>query len=354
MARGDRETGSRWRSFWRTLIGTALAFGGACYAFILVLDPYQNVPFSPPLPRAPVDTNQRFSYPALARNPTFDSAVLGTSTARLLDPRRLDARLGGRFVNLAMNDATAWEQAQIGALFLRHHPAARYLVIGVDVAWCETADRYRRLTFRLFPEWMYDDDPWNDLLYLFNDKALEQAVRELEYLLGAREAKYRTDGYRYFLPEEADYDLARARANIYGDRGRRDAAPVPQAYPARRRAGLTFPAHALLEELLERAPRPAVKVLMFVPYHVEVLRHQGGLYAECKARIVEIAARVPGTHVIDFMIPSPITAEDRNYWDQLHFTREVASTVVALLPAALAGEADARGRYRRLEAGRAP
>ena len=50
------------------LLRTSAALGSALYAFILILDPYQDVPFSPPLPRAPISTNQRFSYAALARD----------------------------------------------------------------------------------------------------------------------------------------------------------------------------------------------------------------------------------------------------------------------------------------------
>jgi len=96
-----------WSTFLRWLLGASSVLAMLLYAFILLLDPYEVVPFAPSLARAPVSTNQRFSYPALARDASFDSAVIGTSTMRLLDPEYLDALTGARFVNLAMNSATA-------------------------------------------------------------------------------------------------------------------------------------------------------------------------------------------------------------------------------------------------------
>jgi len=339
-----------WRRCWRTLVWTALVFGAACYALVLVMDPYQNVPFSPPLDRAPVDTNQRFAYPALARHAGFEGALFGTSTARLLDPVRVGAQFDARFANLSMNGATAWEQAQLAHLYLRHHPHARFVLLGLDVVWCETGARYEKFTFRLFPHWMYDDNRWNDLLYLFNDKALEQAVRQIEYQLGAREAKYRIDGYRYFLPPEQDYDLARAREKIYGraDFDAHAVEPPPPAHASRRRATLRFPTHELLAGVLESAPAAATKVLFFVPYHAHVLRSQAERYAECKGRVTDLAARFENTHVIDFMFPSALTRDDANYWDSLHYRQAVAGRLERLLPQALARRRDAPDLYRYL------
>ena len=205
-----------WTRFLRWLALASLVFGGGLYTFILMVDPYQNVPFSPAFDRAPISTNQRYAFPALARNPGFDSVIIGTSTLRLIDPARMSRLLDSPFVNLAMNSATAYEQTRIHALFMRAR--ADYLVIGIDDAWCERQAEYTKYTFRGFPEWMYDDDPWNDLRYMFNDQALENAVRMVEYLTGKREAKYRRDGYRDLSKDFGTYDLEAARGRLYEGR----------------------------------------------------------------------------------------------------------------------------------------
>ena len=111
-----------WRAFTRRCVAVALSLLLACFAFVALVDPHDHLPLSLPFERAPINTNQRFSYPALARSERFDSAIVGTSTARLLRPSALDRLLDARFVNLSMNSATAYEQWRILELFLRHHP----------------------------------------------------------------------------------------------------------------------------------------------------------------------------------------------------------------------------------------
>ncbi len=318
-----------WRRSLRILLGFGVLFGLLMYAFILIVDPYQNVPFSPRWQRAPIDTNQRFSYPAIARSADFDSAVLGTSTSRMLDPVRLDELFGARFANLSMNSATAWEQRQIGLLFLRHHPRTRHLLLAIDTVWCEAGLDYERYTFRLFPEWMYDENPWNDLLYLFNDKALEQAVRQVQYLRGSRRPKYDANGFRDFLPADTGWDAAKARKNIYGNSNfdRSSAAPIAETRPASLQPQAVYRAHEWLREMLGAAAPDTLKILFFVPYHEHILRSQAARYAECKWRMMEIAADHENTHVIDFMRPSVLTSNDANYWDSLHYKRGVAREV---------------------------
>jgi hypothetical protein len=339
-----------WRAYCRTLLATALALGGALTALIWIADPYQNVPFSPRWARAPVDTNQRFAYPAIARAAEFDGVVLGTSTGRLLNPAHFDALFNARFANLAMNSATAWEQYRIGDLFIRSRSVTRYLVVAVDSVWCVTGPEFERYTFRKFPEWMYDDNRWNDLLYLVNDKALEQAVREVQYLRGLRRAKYRSDGYRDFLPADDEYDLAKARTKIYGAavNAHAELPPVAPVGPTVIDRTLEFPTHGMLEDLFAMAGDEAIKVLLMVPYHEHVLRSTASLYAECKGRLVDLAARHPNTHVVDFMIPSALTSDDRNYWDALHYTRHIARSVERHLAVAVTQGRDESGVYRYL------
>ncbi len=110
------------------------------YAFVVLVDPFDTLPLSPPADRVPVATNARFSFPALARSERFDSAIFGTSTSRLLRPAVLNAEFGARFANLAMNAATVYEQSRLMAVFRTAHPAARMVLIGLDMRYCVTGD----------------------------------------------------------------------------------------------------------------------------------------------------------------------------------------------------------------------
>ena len=309
-----------WTRFLRWLALASLVFGGGLYTFILMVDPYQNVPFSPAFDRAPISTNQRYAFPALARNPGFDSVIIGTSTLRLIDPARMSRLLDSPFVNLAMNSATAYEQTRIHALFMR--APADYLVIGIDDAWCERQAEYTKYTFRGFPEWMYDDDPWNDLRYMFNDQALENAVRMVEYLTGKREAKYRRDGYRDLSKDFGTYDLEAARGRLYEGAAR--LIPAASLEPRLTRADWHYATHALLEVMLRATPTATRIAVVFPPLHGFWASKGAVNYAECKGRIGQRVAGYPNVGVIDYLFLSPLTTNDENYWDPLHFVNDVA------------------------------
>lgn len=330
-----------WRRFCRRLLAAAMLVPAVIYGFIVVVDPFDTLPLSPPFDRGPVSTNARFAFPALARKPQFDSMILGTSTSRLLRPAVLDPLFEAHFVNLAMNSATAYEEWRLGKVFIRSHPGAKVALIGLDIVWCGTGDAIEKYTPRPFPEWMYDDNLWRGYLEAFDLYGLEQAGIQFAELAGLRPPRYGRDGYTDFLPDDRGYDLARARSHLYPDGDRNLKAVVPAVVmsdPERR--SLHFPAHPWLKDLLAAMPQ-ARKIVYFVPYHVAVQPRPGSreaiVWQECKARVASIVAAAPRSRLVDFMVPSPVTREDANYWDPLHYRLAIADWLARSLRAAADG-----------------
>jgi hypothetical protein len=338
---------ARWRRFNRIFLGTLAVVVVLVAGFLAWTDPYRNIPFRDNTAQPLMDVNQRYLYPSVARDPRFDSAVFGTSSIRLLDPRKLEHLLGGRFAELAMNSATAYEEYRLAKLFIdwrkqRARPL-RTVIFGIDVVWCHVEEGFQRFTKRPFPPWMYDDNRWNDLLYLFNSKALEIGARYVGYRLGlGDQPRYDRTGYADFLPPRSEYDLARARQHIYGAPHPKPIVPVrpPARISAAERREWTFATHRLFRELLERLPAETTKVIAFVPYHAYRQPRPGSrteaVYEECKRRFVEMAQTASNAVVLDFMRPSAITCKDENYWDPLHYSVQTASLLVRLIGKAVA------------------
>ncbi len=335
-----------WRQFIFTSVAGAVLLGLVILGFILILDPYQNVPFSPALNRAPISQNQRYSYPALARSSKFDSAVIGTSTVRLLDPKNFDTGLGSHFVNLAMNSATAYEQLQMLRLFMRNHLDARFVVLGIDASWCQPSTSYERYTIRDFPQWMYDDNRWNDLAYLFNDKALENAVRMLELLRGKRNPKYGRNGFDDFTAKFGEYRYDEVASRLYQGAEAREGYSVGSLEPGLAHPEWQYSNLALLPTLLSQVPR-AKLAIVFIPFHANYLRKVAAIYAECKGRVDAILKPYQTVLVLDYMRDTALTRNDRNYWDRLHTNREVADDLVRDVVAELRGEGRPSLNYRR-------
>lgn len=337
----------RWRGWTKTFGLTALGSIAALFGFIAALDPYGARVQAGQSARPLMDLNQRFMYPQLVRSGAFDSAVLGTSTLRLLDPAILSQGLQARFVNLGMNAATPWEQVQIAALFARKAAAPKFVVWGIDLPWCEAnaTDEEHRLTPRPFPPWLYDDAAWNDWTKQLNFTTLEIAVRLAGHKLGLVPPRIRGDGYEVFTPPEATYDLARARFHLYRDSGGRapDLAPLspPEAVSPEQRTAWRFPALAWLDQALAAFPAQTRRILVLPPIHGGALPREGSAAFQrqqaCKAQIGAIAAR-HGAIVADYAHLSPLTGEDANYWDPAHYRLPIARRIEADLIALGKGE----------------
>ncbi len=319
-----------WTRFAGWFFGGGLGLGIILYLLIFIIDPFDTLPFSPPLDRVPIASNARFSFPALARKPEYDSAVIGTSTSRLLRPATLNSAFGGHFANLAMNSATAYEQFRLVEVFARNHRDVKTVIVGIDLVWCKTGETFEKYTPRSFPEWMYDANPYNDFLHVFNLYTIEQAGRQAGTMLGLRRVKYGRDGYTNFLPDPAAYDLQKVQASLAISRknGIAEAKSAPGADPET----LNFPALPMLRDMLRTLPPQARKILFIAPYHFARQSVPGSQtameWAECKKNIGAIAAQSPNTVAADFLIESPLTTQDSNYWDPVHYSVAAADILM--------------------------
>lgn len=330
-----------WRRFLRILVATAAVAGAVVWLFIMGVDPYSTLPVSAPFfDRGPVDGNARYAFPSLARSATFDSAVFGTSTSRLLRPEVLNQVFGARFANLAMNSATSYEQTRLLEVFLRYHPAPRVIAIGLDVQWCLTAPMDQKTTFRRFPAWLYDDSwpgRWRDYLNMYDMYTLEKAGQAFGQWTGLTHRIYGRDGYTRFVPPDDEYDPARAATHLAGVQPwdlARDMGQPPESWD--------MPPLDRLRAALAAIPPQTLKLLFFLPENHRLLALSPGpavaAQAECKRRATEVATSAPNTALVDFMIASPITRTDDNFWDPHHYRIGIADRIIADLARALRGE----------------
>jgi hypothetical protein len=349
MARSDMS----WAGFLKRFLTTLGLVLGLALGLVVLMNPFGNL-----TPRAfgthvVMDTNDRFQLPAIVRSGAFDSVVIGTSSSKLLDPAWLERAFGGRFANIAFNDGRAWEEYQLARLFLRTVPRPGTLLVGIDWVWCAADADASRITGRGFPPWIYDDASWNDWLYVLNWRGVETAARQLANRAGLLPARIPANGYDMFVPMESTYDASKAKQHIW--RGR--AGPIVPHEPAyvateADRAHWQYPALAWLDELAGNVPAGTRVILAFMPAHVAGQLQPGSKEAaqeaECKARMAAIASR-RGAHLVDFKIVSPITSQDANYWDKLHYRLPIAQRIVEGIARAVAtGRDDPGGDWRYL------
>ena len=328
---GSDTTACEWQRYVAVFLSVFGGAAAALYAFILLIDPYDIVPFSVPMERKIVSISQRYMYPQIVRSKRFDSVIIGTSTSRLIDPEILNNGFGGKFANLAMDSMTAWEQAEVANFFLRQVGAPKALVVGLDGVWCDQNADINRVTPRGFPDWLYDDNAANDYPYLLNFGTLEIAGRMAGNKLGLYRERIRSDGFGVFVPPEDQYNLERAQSHIWpGNRQTREPIVPPVLLTEADRRSLKFPALNWLEAILKKLPATTDKILVFMPVHVAAQPQPGSRLAaveeKCKRRIIDLG-RTYAAVVADWRIPTTLTTTDSNYWDPLHYRLPIANEI---------------------------
>jgi hypothetical protein len=332
----------QWRAFVAMFVAIFVGGLALVYGFIVLMDPYGINPHALPIQRAIVSISQRYMYPQLIRSHQFDSFVIGTSTSRLLDPRILNQTFHARFVNLGMDSMTAWEQSTVMDYFVRKVGAPKVLLVGLDGVWCDSDAVSHRITFRGFPSWLYEDTAAPAFAYLLNYGTLEIAGRLMGYQLGLYPERIRNDGFEVFVPPDDTYDPERARRNI----GRR---PMPVDRRESPPPQFSFPALPWLDAALAKMPH-SIKILTYMPVHVAAQPAPGSRQEqaeiECKRQIAAIAANRHAV-VIDWRIASPITEDDANYWDAVHYRLPLAQRIARETAAAVLNGSPAQdGAYR--------
>ncbi|WP_338029620.1 hypothetical protein [Gluconacetobacter tumulisoli] len=332
-----------WRRFALTFAATLAGAGLFVFLFVATVDPWDMLPLSPPLHRIPISTNARYTMPSLARSDRFDSAMVGTSTGRLLQPAVMDAPLGAHLANMAMNSATPWEQDRLLRLFLRHHTAPHVVLIDIDAAWCFASPATISGPNRPMPDWMYQGSPWRGYAEMMNLYAVQEAANQFMWLIGHKRQRYGSDGYTSFVPPDDRYDPRRVDELFRGWDIDRRMATGPAAAP------LSMP---MLRRLVDAIPAGTTKILWFPPAARDMQGAPGSVVAAtraaCRQAVAAIGRDSARTLVIDFDIPGPLTASRDNFWDPIHYRMAVARTIMDDLAAAGTGRSVPPGDARVL------
>jgi len=319
-----------WRRFLAVYVLTALLGGGALVAGLCLIDPYDTGRFGSLAGSGTPHAGPRLVNASRGRDVRFDSAMIGNSHAQLIDPERLGAATGGRFVSLTTPGTGPAEQLAMARWFVAHHrDRIGALVIGLDQLWCRPDGD--PVPPNPFPFWLYAPNRLDYVAGLLKTESLKHAGRRLAMLAGFVPAA-RADGYD-------DYDQGRSwRAEEVDARMAEEAGPwsverLVEPPP--------FPALRLLRAFLAELPRGTAVSLVFTPMHARALPAPGSpgerLVAGCKEAAQALARGVAGVAVVDLLTRSPLTEAAENFWDLTHYRGPVARIVEAEIAASLAG-----------------
>ena len=298
---------------WLVVFLGALALGGALvFALVLIVDPYDSGRVGLLGIEGVSDESPRTANASRARDPQFDSAVIGNSTGQLLKPSELSRLTGRSFVQLTTPGTGPREQLAILDYFVRKHAKIGALVIVTDASWC-TRDPALPLQHP-FPFWLYGESMLEYVGRLFSTRALGHTWRRVLIGLGLRQ-RSEPDGFW-------DYEALGPREFQPVITPRDDGGPAPAEVSDE------FPGVALLAGALGKLP-PDVPVVLVIPpaYYTMIPRPGSARAAEetaCQSALKRLVAGRPRNNLIDFRVDNALTRERANFMDYGHYRAKIA------------------------------
>jgi hypothetical protein len=282
---------------------------GACVIFTLVIlvDPYDSGRFGFIGIKGISDESPRTANASRGRDPQFSAAVFGNSSGQLLKPTELSQATGVRFVQLTVPGTGPREQIVLLRWFVRHHARADALVIVTDPVWC--TDNPALPILNPFPFWLYSNSPIEYLARLFSSRALGRLVKRVQLRLGLRTPSA-PDGYW-------NYELL----------GHGEFRPAPEPADTAAVDVTQFPAIEQLASFIAKVANVPV-VLVMPPIIASNLPRPGtreaARLAACKAALARLVVGRPHSNFLDFRIDDPLTRDQKNFLDPIHYRASVA------------------------------
>jgi hypothetical protein len=302
-----------WGSSLAACLGALVIGAVLLFAAMIAVDPYDTGKFGWLGIDGVDDRDTHFATASRARDPQFDSAIIGNSTAQMLNPAELSRATGLRFVQLYLTGGSPREQ--LGALdaFLRHHQRVGALVIVADPFWCV----HQRVEYPgdRFPHWLYDDSRLSYLARLMSFPAVERMSQRIAIGMGWRK---RNEPNGYFSYEDIWHPGVFREKDPPRD-------PVPAATAAGREV---FPEITLLDAAVKKLPA-SVSVVLVVPPTLSTTIPKPGTPAgaereACNAALKRVVAGRPRSNFINYRVDNALTRDRANFADFVHYRPIIA------------------------------
>ncbi|MCK1741513.1 hypothetical protein IVA80_11685 [Bradyrhizobium sp. 139] len=325
------ETDPGWGRSLAVCLGTLIGGALLVLALMVVVDPYDSGKLGL-LGIDGVDNRlTQITAASRARDANFNAAILGNSTAQMIEPAELSRATDLRFVQLYMTGSSPREQLAVLDFFLRNHGEVGALVIAADPGWCVHARPKEEGV--PFPYWLYDKSVVSYAVRLISWQAIEQAFQRLSIGLGRRQ-RMNPDGF-------VSYEDIWPPGQFKEVGWPRD--PVPTASTEMRAA---FPEIVALTDIVRKLPADVPVVIIVPPTFAATVLKPGTDTAlersACDAALKAVVAGRPRSNFVNYRVDNDLTRERANFADFIHYRSRLAGLIEQGIIASLRDGENAR------------
>lgn len=293
------------------------------FVLVFIFDPYFHFhkPFSFISYRL---YDERYTNDGISRHFDYDTIITGTSMAQNFKTSELDRLYGTKSVKETFSGAGYKELSENLERALERNKNLK------TIFWTMDYNALRRdkdwTQYENYPTYLYDDNPWNDVEYIFNKDVLYHGVLpNIMLTLG---------GYRSTTMDEySSWDKETGLEYIMESYDRwEERAPMREGLSDEERVIVTDNVRQNFEELIKKHP-DVTFYIFYSPYSIcfwDFLNQEGMMKEQFEAEQIatEILLQYDNVKLYNFYDRYDIICNTDNYRDKEHYSPEINTKIL--------------------------
>lgn len=146
---------------------------------IIIIDPYFH--YHAPLKNLeyPID-NQRYQNDGMLKNFSYDAIIIGSSMTINFKPEEFNQLFGTEALHVSFLGASYKEINNNVLTGLRNNPNTKMVLRGLDITMLHEDKDYMKYEPSRYPTYLYDENIFNDVNYVFNKEVFDLSLKVLE------------------------------------------------------------------------------------------------------------------------------------------------------------------------------
>ena len=271
--------------------------------------------------------NERYQNDGISRHYDYDSIVAGTSMSENFKTSEFDQLWGGTSIKICNSGATFYETSQTIRRALSYQPNVKTVLCSFD--WMSLNYSAMEYTYTNYPDYLYDDNPFNDVSYFLNKEVLPSTVAVVNYTRAGNKTttmdqymewgSYKEYGKDVVLEKYHLAEIATEVAELSDEDRKKISENVTENFVklAQSHPDVTF-------------------LLFFPPYNIcfwESLVRGGQMEAqeEILKMATELLLEVDNIEIYDFSYRVDIVNNFDNYTDTLHYGPWISTEILQMI-----------------------
>lgn len=268
--------------------------------------------------------DERYQNDGIARHYDYDAIIAGTSIAQNFKPSEVETLWGTKTIKQTAASATFYEQDGYIRRALKYRPNVKYVFRSLDLTRLNTG--LKDESYEDIPNYLYDQNPLNDVRYLYNKDVILKAVAVLNYTRAGNQTmsqdlygawySYATYGREQVLSGLIDYSSFKDELEMTAE----DESRIRENVETN-----------ILQTAVQH---PDTEFYVFVPpysaayWYGMVQSKQLAYTIEAEKIAIECLLEAPNIKVYDFSNHIDMTTNLDNYMDTLHYGEWINSQML--------------------------